>query len=83
MEKKPGRTVQFHFYATEQEAALISKRQEASGNQTKSAYLRQMAIDGINIQLELSEIRELVALLRRCSNNLNPYARSANQKGSN
>ena len=41
-----------------------------------------MAIDGFNIQLDLSEIREMVALLRRCSNNLNQYARRANEKGS-
>ena len=41
-----------------------------------------MAIDGQTIMLDLSGIKELVTLLRRCSNNLNQYARRANETGS-
>lgn len=82
MVEKQNRTEQFHFYATEQEAELIRQRQEASGIQNTSAYLRKMAIDGYNIQLDLSDIREMVSLLRRCSNNLNQYTVRANQSGS-
>ena len=45
-------------------------------------YLRKMALDGYCINLELSDVKELVSLLRRCSNNLNQYAKRANETGS-
>lgn len=47
-----------------------------------SAYLRKMALDGICVKLELEDVRELISLLRRCSNNLNQYAKRANETGS-
>ena len=42
------------------------------------AYLRKMAIDGYVVKLELPELREMVSLLRRSSNNLNQIARRVN-----
>ena len=36
-----------------------------------AAYLRKMAVDGYVVNLELPELREMVSLLRRSSNNLN------------
>jgi hypothetical protein len=47
-----------------------------------SAYLRKMAVDGYIIHLDMSEIQEMIRLLRICSNNLNQYARRANETGS-
>lgn len=52
------------------------------GVTSMGAYLRKMAIDGYCINLDLTSVRELVTLLRRCSNNLNQYARRANETGS-
>ena len=48
----------------------------------RSAYLRKMALDGYCVNMDFSDIRELVSLLRRCSNNLNQYAKKANENGS-
>ena len=45
------------------------------------AYLRKMALDGYCINLDLQDVKELVSLLRRCSNNLNQYAKRANETG--
>ena len=45
------------------------------------AYLRKMALDGYCINLDLQDVKELVSLLRRCSNNLNQYAKQANATG--
>ena len=45
------------------------------------AYLREMALDGYCTNLELQDVKELVSLLRRCSNNLNQYAKRANETG--
>lgn len=38
------------------------------------AYMRKMALNGYVIHVDLSEIRELVSLQRRCANNLNQVA---------
>ena len=48
---------------------------------TVYAYLRKIAIDGYVVQLDLPELREMVSLLRRSSNNLNQLARRANETG--
>lgn len=47
-----------------------------------SAYLRKMALDGYCIRLNLKDLKELIRLLRICSNNLNQYAKRANETGS-
>lgn len=46
------------------------------------AYLRKMALDGYCVRLDLEDVGELVRLLRICSNNLNQYAKKANETGS-
>jgi hypothetical protein len=46
------------------------------------AYMRKVAIDGYIVNLDMTEIRALVALLRRCSANLNQFAKRANETGS-
>ena len=76
------RTKHFHFMVTEEEAALIHERMAAMGVISVGAYFRKMGIDGYFINLDLSDVRELVSLLRRCSNNLNQYAKRANETGS-
>jgi len=79
--KKPNRkrNVHFHLWATEEEAALIHQRMASAGVVSLSAYLRKMAIDGYHINVDLTDVRELVSLLRRCSNNLNQIAKRANE----
>ena len=49
---------------------------------SQTAFLRKMAIDGYIVSLDLPDIREMVRLLRISSNNLNQYAKKANQTGS-
>ena len=51
------------------------------GRNRMSADLRKIAIDGYVVQLDLPELREMVSLLRRSSNNLNQLARRANETG--
>ena len=46
-----------------------------------SAFIRKMAMDGYVIKLDLSEMNEFVRLLRINSNNLNQYAKKANETG--
>ena len=48
----------------------------------QAAYLRKMALDGYVVSLDLPDIHEMVRLLSISSNNLNQYAKKANQSGS-
>ena len=47
-----------------------------------SAYVRKTALDGICVKLDLEEVRQLIVLLQRYGNNLNQYAKRANETGS-
>ena len=76
------RDVQLHILASEKEVSLIKERMNLIGVSNLSASLRKVAIDGYIINLDLKEVRELIRLLRICSNNLNQYTRKANETGS-
>ena len=67
---------------SQDEIDRIHAKMEEAGIRNMSAYLRKMALDGICVKLELEDVRELISLLRRCSNNLNQYAKKANETGS-
>lgn len=69
------------FRVSAAENQQIRDKMVLLGIQNRGAYLRKMAIDGYCIKLELQEVKELVSLLRRCSNNLNQYAKKANATG--
>ena len=47
----------------------------------REAYLRQMALNGYCIRLELPELKELVSLMRYSSNNLNQLTRRVHETG--
>ena len=72
------RPIQVKFRCTPEERDLIDKRMAQAGTMNVAAYLRKMAIDGYVVKLELPELREMVSLLRRSSNNLNQIARRVN-----
>ena len=57
---------------------MIDRRMEQAGISNMAAYLRKMAIDGYVVKLELPELRDLISLLRRTSNNFNQIARRVN-----
>lgn len=76
------KSVRTEFVMSEQDAGLVRERMAELGITNLSAYLRKMAVDGYIIHLDMSDIQEMVRLLRICSNNLNQYARRANEAGS-
>ena len=75
------REVQLKFRVTPEERALIEQKMAQLGITNMAAYLRKMAIDGFVINLELPELREMVSLLRRSSNNLNQLTRRVHETG--
>lgn len=75
------RNKRIHFLVSADEEERISEKMVSLGIRNRNAYLRKMALDGYCINLELTEVKELVSLLRSCSNNLNQYAKRANETG--
>lgn len=72
-----------HFLASKEEVQRIHEKMDELGIRSMGAYLRKMALDGYCINLDLQDVKELVSLLRRCSNNLNQYAIEAFSKERN
>ena len=75
------RNIQVKFRVTPEERELIERKMEQYGTQNMAAYLRKMAIDGFVVKLDLPELREMVSLLRRSSNNLNQLTRRVHETG--
>ena len=78
---KRKRDVPVLFYVSKDEMELIQQKMQAFGTSNMSAYLRKMAIDGYVLKLDLPELKELVSLMRRWSNNLNQLTRRVHQTG--
>lgn len=78
---KRKREVQLNFRVSPEELALIEQKMAQLGTTNREAYLRKMALDGYVVRLELSELKELVSLMRYSSNNLNQLARRAHETG--
>jgi hypothetical protein len=71
-----------HFVMTGDEYERMRQKMEEIGIRNQSSYLRKMALDGYCVNLDLGDVKEVVSLLRYCSNNLNQYAKRANETGS-
>ena len=76
------RNQEIHVLLLPEEMERIKQKMAELGIINRSAYVRKMALDGYCINLDLTDMKEKVSLLRRCSNNLNQYAKRANETGS-
>lgn len=72
------RDKEIHFVVSQEELDRIRLKMSEMEIQSLSAYLRKMALDGYCVNLDLKDVKEMITLLRRCSNNLNQYAKRAN-----
>ncbi|MDD3822206.1 MAG: plasmid mobilization relaxosome protein MobC [Sphaerochaetaceae bacterium] len=78
---KRKRNVPLLFWVSEQEKDMIQQKMEQLGTDNMSAYLRKIAVDGYVVKLDLPELKELISLLRRSSNNLNQLTRRVHETG--
>ena len=76
------RDVVMSFRVTPSEAKRIKDRMKDAEVRKPGAFLRKMAVDGYIIRLDLEELREATRLMRITSNNVNQYAKKANETGS-
>ena len=70
------------FRVNHYELERINRKRDEIGIRNMGAYLRKMAMDGYCANLHLEDTKEMIRLLRICSNNLNQYAKKANETGS-
>ena len=75
------RDQQLHFRVSKAELDRIHVKMAELGILSIGAYLRKMALDGYCIRLDLQELSRMAYLLQMCSNNLNQYAKRANESG--
>jgi hypothetical protein len=78
---KREREIQLKFRVTPKEREMIEQKMTQLGTKNMAAYLRKISIDGYVIRLELPELKEMVSLLRRSSNNLNQLAKRVHETG--
>ena len=76
---KRKRNIVIRFRVTPEEREMIESKMEQFGTSNMAAYLRKISIDGYVVRLDLPELREMVSLLRRSSNNLNQIAKRVNE----
>ena len=76
------KTKKICFKVSPWEIEQIHRKMNEAGIQNLSAYLIKMAIDGYVIRMEMSDVKEILRLMQINSNNLNQYAKRANETGS-
>ena len=81
MTKKRVRSMPIYVWVRPDEMKAIQGRMAEAGISNLSAYVRKMALNGYVLHVDLSDIRELVSLQRRCANNLNQVAIQVNTYG--
>lgn len=79
--KKRRRAISIQFYVSESEQELIYQRMEEVGTSNLSAFIRKQALNGYVLHVDLTPVKELVSLQRRCANNMNQIAIGVNTYG--
>ena len=79
MKEKRDETIILRLSKTEKNR--IYEKMLSMGIRSLSAYIRKMALDGYCLHLDLKELQRMAYLLQMCSNNLNQYAKRANESG--
>ena len=76
-----NREYRLFIRVTAEERHRICEKMYGMGIHSLSAYIRKMALDGYCLHLDLKELRRMAYHLQMCSNNLNQYAKAANENG--
>ena len=79
--KKRIRSTSVCIWLSPDELTVIRERMAEAGIRNLSAYMRKMALNGYVLHVDLSPVKELISLQRRCANNLNQIAVQANTYG--
>jgi hypothetical protein len=78
---KRYRDIPLYVRVSQPELDLIQQRMAEACTTNREAFIRKMALNGYVIHVDLSPVKELISLQRRCSNNLNQIAVKVNTYG--
>lgn len=67
---------------TPEEMQIVEDRMAKVGAKNLSAYIRKQVLNGYVIEVDMSDFKEIRRLVSIESNNINQYARRANETGS-
>lgn len=73
-----GKTRRIDIRISENEYNLIMQKMAQCKGSNLSAYMIKMAIDGMTVNLEMPELKEISRLLRYNGNNINQIAKRLN-----
>ena len=76
------RNVQIKFWVTEEERNLIKQKMALLPTQRIGAYMRKMAIDGLIIYTDTTDIKEMNKELQAIGKNINQIAKRVNSVSS-
>lgn len=79
--RKRNRNNQVKFYANDKELELINNRVHSANVTNRGAYLRKMAIDGMIINVDTSDLKAAVKEMNAIGKNINQITRNANTYG--
>ena len=78
----PEKSKAIYIKVSPKELQTIRERMESVGIHNLSAYMLKMAMNGFIIQLDMTDMKEVLRLMKINSNNLNQYVKKANETGS-
>jgi hypothetical protein len=70
MKKKRIRNIPIFVYVSPAEHEQIKERMADAGLTNLSVFIRKLALTGYILRVDLTPVRELVSLQRRCANNM-------------
>ena len=76
------RSKRIELRVTSEELKQIRERMQETGISSLTAYMIRMAIHGYVLKMDLTDLKELLRLMQIAGNNLNQYAKKANETGS-
>ena len=76
------RSKRIELRVTSEDLKQIRERMQETGISSLTAYMIRMAIHGYVLKMDLSDLKELLRLMQIAGNNLNQYAKKANETGS-
>jgi len=78
---KRVRDIPLYVRVSQAEYDLIQERMSEAGTKNMTAFVRKMMLNGYILHVDLSPVKEIAALQRRCSANLNQIAVNVNTYG--
>lgn len=75
------RSIGLYTKVSEEEKEIIDEKMKLSGTNNMRGYLRKMAVEGYIVYVDMSNVQELVVLLRSITNNINQIAKRTNETG--